>query len=120
MKKHTKIMYILFIIIIIFTIFSQVYGSGTINPEDYTPDKLKPEDYEKAFSLTGTILNAIVIVGVVISITMVMVLGIKYMIGSVEERADYKKTMMPMLIGAILLFASSTIVATIYQIVENL
>ena len=66
----------------------------------------------KIFNLT--------MVGIVISITMVSVLGIKYMIGSVEEKAEYKKTMIPMIIGAILLFTTSTIVSIIYQLTSQL
>ena len=41
------------------------------------------------------------------------------MMGSAEERAEYKKTMMPMLIGMIMLFATTTIVGIIYNLVSN-
>ena len=35
-----------------------------------------------------------------------MVLGVRYMMGSAEEKAEYKKVMIPYLIGAVLLFAA--------------
>ena len=41
------------------------------------------------------------------------------MAGSVEQRAEYKKTMMPMLIGMIMLFTTTTIVGIIYNLVTN-
>ena len=48
-------------------------------------------------------------VGVVISVVILIVLGIKYMIGSAEEKAEYKKTMIPYVVGAALIFAASII-----------
>ena len=42
-----------------------------------------------------------------------MILGIKYMMGSLEQRAGYKKSMLPLLIGAILLFSAVNLTAFI-------
>ena len=49
-----------------------------------------------------------------------MFLGMKYMVGSVEEKAEYKKTMLPIVVGMILLVCTSTIVSIIYNIVSQL
>lgn len=98
---------------------SSSHSTGTINPDDFKPNGLTASDYYTPFKFAGNILAPIITVGVVISITMVMVLGMKYMLGSVEQKAEYKKSMIPMLVGAILLFASSTIVGIIYGIMQN-
>ena len=37
------------------------------------------------------------------------------MMGSASEKAEYKKTMIPYLVGAILIFAASTIANVVYQ-----
>ena len=87
-------------------------SSGTINPDNYKPSGLTASDYYTPFKFAGNILTPIITVGVVISITMVMVLGMKYMLGSVEEKAEYKKSMIPML-------TSSTIVGIIFSIMQN-
>ena len=50
----------------------------------------------------------------------IMVLGIKYMMGSAEEKAEYKKTMIPYLVGAILIFAATTIANVIYNFANGL
>lgn len=94
-------------------------SAGTINPDNFKPSGLTASDYYTPFKFAGNILTPIITVGVVISVTMVMVLGMKYMLGSVEEKAEYKKSMIPMLVGAILLFTSSTIVGIIYGIMQN-
>lgn len=111
---------IIFVVLIVLAFFA-IYGSvnATINPNDYKPDDLTSDDYSDAFSRVGTILNAITTTGVVVSVISVMVLGIKYMMGSVEEKAEYKKTMIPVLVGMILLFCTSTIVSIIWGVVEK-
>lgn len=70
--------------------------------------------------MTKTIITFITVIGIVVSLVMFIALGIKYMVGSVEARAEYKKTMWPMLVGAILIFASSTIVSVIYNIMQKI
>ena len=37
------------------------------------------------------------------------------MMGSTEERAEYKKSMLPYVIGAVILFAASTFAQVIYK-----
>ncbi|MCI8621854.1 MAG: hypothetical protein HFJ50_09445 [Clostridia bacterium] len=44
-----------------------------------------------------------------------MILGIKYMMGSLEQRATYKKSMLPLLIGAVLLFSAVNLTAFIAE-----
>ena len=42
------------------------------------------------------------------------------MMGSAEEKAEYKKTLVPYVIGAGLVFAASTIAGVIYTFSQNL
>ena len=116
MKNKKNIICIISIILITISSIS----IATINPENFEPNPLDSKDYEEALTMAGIIVNAITTVGTVISVIMVMSLGIKYMLASVEQKAEYKKSMIPMFIGAILLFAGSTIVSIIYQLVEQL
>ena len=73
----------------------------------------------QAFSvndLTGTESDAQEIKTVGNKVIQVISVGIKYMVGSVEEKAEYKRTMIPFLIGAIFIFAASSIAGIIYQV----
>ena len=83
-----------------------------------------------AGSLTGTatvaqssvtnignqIIGIITTVGVVVAVVVLLVLGIKYMMGSASEKAEYKKTMIPYLVGAILIFGASAITKVVVSI----
>lgn len=59
-------------------------------------------------------------VGVVISVIILIVLGIKYMMGSAEEKAEYKKTMIPYVVGAALIFAASALAQVVFQFFSNI
>ena len=48
-------------------------------------------------------------IGIILSVIILAILGIKYILGSVEEKAEYKNDIIPYLIGAALLFGISTI-----------
>ena len=67
----------------------------------------------------GNIVNIIQIVGIVIAVIVLLVIGIKYMIGSASEKAEYKKTMIPYVVGAVLVFAGTSLVKVIYSLATS-
>lgn len=96
---------------------SGLLGVDLGNLDDYKKDDLGTTKFaEKA----GVILGVITTIGMVLSIIMLIIIGIKYMLGSVEEKADYKKTMIPYLVGAILLFSGSLIPNIIYNLATEI
>ena len=71
-------------------------------------------------NIGNKIIQIMSVIGSIISVIVLIVLGIKYMAGSVDEKAEYKKTLMPYVIGAGLIFAASSIAAIFYNLVTNL
>ena len=69
----------------------------------------------KVMDMGNKIIGAIQLIGSIVSVLTLVVLGIKYMTGSVEERAEYKKTMMPYVVGAVMVFA----ITNLLKILEN-
>lgn len=90
---------------------------GVIDTDKYKPGDLTEDDYKTAFEMGGTIVNVLSTVGTVIAVAGIMILGIKYMMGSIEEKAEYKKTMIPYLVGCIFIFCIPKIVSIIYGII---
>lgn len=70
---------------------------------------------DKANIILGSIRN----IGIVLSVVILIVIGIKYMLGSAEEKANYKETLLPYIIGAFLLFTGSLIPQLIYDFMQN-
>lgn len=101
-------------VIFFINVYQRVYAFG-IN--DLTGTDPGTSGLSKTF---GKILGVFTIIGSIVSVLALVALGIKYMLGSVEERAEYKKSMMPYVIGAVLVFAASTIAQAIYQFVIKL
>lgn len=97
------------------------FSSSTLNGLDL--DAYKPGKIQNADSLLvigNTIIGIIQFVGSIVSIIIVIVVGIKYMIGSIEEKAEYKKTMMAYVIGAILLFSITNVVKIVSDVASSL
>ncbi len=63
---------------------------------------------------------AIRVIGITLSVIILSVIGIKYMMGSIEEKAEYKKTLIPYIIGAFLLFTGSLLPQIIYEFMVNI
>ena len=122
MIKKCKLFILISLLLIIFiAVFNtNVMANPIEDPNSFKPDPIRNEDANIIVGRANSIIGIIITIGVIISAVTLAVLGIKYMIGSVEERAEYKKSMIPYLIGAILLFATSTIVGIIANIVEDM
>lgn len=89
----------------------------TIGGVDVSPTKPTDTTYQ---TVGQKVIGIIQVVGIIISVICLMVLGIKYMMGSAEEKAEYKKTFIPYLVGAILLFAASALANSIYNLATGL
>ena len=74
----------------------------------------------KLESMAERILGVIQVIGIVVSVSMLIAIGIKYMVGSLEERAEYKKTMMPYIIGALFVFGITNILGIVSNITNGL
>lgn len=91
--------------------------SKTINPDDYKP---KDSGDETEFTSKANVIIGIVqAMGSIVSVLALVILGIKFALGSAEEKADYKQWMIYYVIGAILVFAISNVSAAIYHAVQG-
>lgn len=117
MKKMIIILSIAILLItIIFSNFSYGENLGLGPLSEY---RGKDVESSKVKEMAGNLLGAIQAVGVVVSVVMLTVIGIKYMLGSIEERAEYKKTLFPYIVGAFMVFAVTTIPQLIYTFMKN-
>ena len=116
MKKMVKILTVLTLILLVFSLISSTFA---ITPKDIKGGQNVAGTTEIQ-TFGGNLVSIFQTVGVVAAVVIMLVLGIKYMLGSAEEKAEYKKSMIPYLVGAILLFAASTITNIVYQFATGL
>ncbi len=108
MKKLEKVLNVLVIVIMLACICTNVFAVVDLN--QVTADKTLQDGADTTIENIGsTILTIITNVGMILAVIIVAVLGIKYMMGSTEEKAEYKKSMIPYLVGAVLVFGASAV-----------
>ncbi len=121
-KKLMKVLSILLIsIMMVSTMSTMVLAAGEESSDKFTPSEVTGSmtgGMETASSQIQSLGNNVVgvlrTVGIVLSVVVLVVIGIKYMMGSPEEKSEYKKSMMPYIIGAALIFAASMFAEVIY------
>lgn len=86
----------------------------------YAPGDLDSTSSGKIESMTSRILTVISNIGIAISVIMLAVLGVKYMLGSVEEKAEYKEGLVPYVVGAFILFGITAFIKILIGIGNSL
>lgn len=84
-------------------------------------DPLKDDwDEDKLMEKAAKVLAVINIIGIAVAVIALVLIGIKYMLGSVEQKAEYKKALVPYVIGISLLASVSTIPNIIFNLVKGI
>ena len=123
MRKTIKILTIILLAIFMISFATtNVFANDEDTDGRLTPSEIKPTytpgSTTELQSTAGRIMGMIRNVATIASVIIIMILGVKYMLGSVEEKAEYKKSFMPLIIGIILVVAASNIAAFIFDTIE--
>lgn len=103
MKKSMKIVSILMIAMMMCMVATPVLAvTATVTPT-------QPTDTDGILKLAGKILGFLQWIALIGGVLIIAVLGIKYMMGSLEEKAEYKKSMIPLIVGIIVVMGATTI-----------
>ena len=122
MKKTQKVLTIILLAIVLITFTTNVFAANNTTAGKPLDPKEINTIYEsdgsglqtKAGKIMGMIRNVAAIAAVII----IMVLGVKYMLGSVEEKAEYKKSFIPLIIGIVLVVSAAAIASFIFNMAE--
>ena len=118
-KKTMKVFSILVLAMMMVSFLSMtVLAADGYDPLKYNGENSQVNT-EKMDSIGQSIVNIITTAGSIISVIVLVVLGLKYMMGSAEEKAEYKKTLLPYVIGAAFVFAASTLASVIYNFASS-
>lgn len=111
MKKSRKILYVLPILAILAVAlfaFAPVYADVSINFPDASGNGIT-EVNKMVDNVWSTVLTIVQI----LAFAAIVFAGVRYMFASADQKADIKKGLIYLVIGAILVFASSTVVKII-------
>lgn len=110
-KKMLKVGTTILMVIIMITIITG--NSFALEPANLTGN-MNATGANELKTVGNSVIGILQVVGIVLSVVILIVLGLKYMMGSAEEKAEYKKTMMPYIVGAALIFMASVLAQVIF------
>lgn len=120
MMKQRKYIPVIFtiVLLIVFMMIPIVSNADiNINPEDFKLTGITGAD--DFVSKANIIIGVIQAVGSIVAVVALIILGIRYMFAGVDERADYKSTMIPYVVGFVMLLIVVNVLGIIYDIVQN-
>ena len=114
LKKYTKIILILLLSVFLVSIVANesfaVGSSDAITAMNNMANTDLKDDTGKLGSIINAVIGLIQVAGTGISMIMVTVLGIRYLMAAPNDKADVKKQITPLVIGAVILFAAVNLV----------
>ena len=117
MKKSIKIFSVLMMAIMMIMVatpvFAAVNASGVIDGVDKAIDYTDDTDVTARI---GNIIGFLQWIGIAAGVVILVIFGLKYMMGSLEEKAEYKKTMIPFIVGAVVLMLAPQLAKLIFNI----
>ena len=122
-KKTIKILSILLTSIIVMSMMSTAVfakNTGNLTAPGSIGINYQNDANNKVTEIGGEIIGILQTAGVVVAVIILIVLGIKYMMGSTAEKAEYKKTLMPYFIGALLIFGAVAVSEVVIGIATGL
>lgn len=125
--KNKKIIIISILIIFLILISTQIYATSILDKgksfikegenstyKDAIPANLTSESKTRFEELSGMVWG----IGVGVSLIATVIIGIKYILASTEQRAELKTAMVPYVIGISVIFGATTIWQMLIHILE--
>lgn len=79
-------------------------------------DEINSEDLQTA---SGIIYNILLIIGIVAAVIVGLIIAMKFMIGSVEQKAEIKQTLIPYIVGCFIIFGAFGIWKVVLNILNQ-
>lgn len=118
--KKSKFIKIIFIALVLFAVFFCTINVKATDTSYYKPNELSREDSPTLFGMGDEVLGTLMNIATIVSILTIAIIGVKYMYGSVEQKAEYKASLLPWLIGAIIVFSITRIIELFQMIASNI
>lgn len=134
-KTIFSIIIIFILSTILFASFSKVQASALVNEgssivKDFAGDPVSEDITDWDFSLDQEIPSKVIdVVGAfiaflrnasaILTVLVITGLGIKYMLGSVQEKAEYKKSFLTIIIGVSVIALTTAVVDLIFRVVST-
>ena len=111
-KKIFVIIIIFILAIILFASISRVQASDEIMDWNFNLEQKVPS---KVSEIAGVIIKFLRNISIIITVLVITILGVKFMLGSVQEKAEYKKAYINIIIGVVFITLVTSIIDVIFS-----
>lgn len=113
MSKSIKLLSVLMMVALItMSVVSPVFASNSSVINGIT---IQGGNTTSMQELAGKILGFIRNIALIGGVVIIAVLGLKYMMGSLEEKSEYKKSMIPLIVGIVVVMSATTIAKLLFD-----
>lgn len=113
MKKSLKIVSILMLAMMMIMLATPVFASSAI--KEITIKDPEGEGKTNVLNLVGSVLGFLRWAAIIGGVVIITILGIKYMMGSLEEKAAYQKSMIPLVVGIVVVMGATFIAKLLFD-----
>lgn len=106
-----KALFVILLVVFVLAIFNTA-SFAIVNPGDYEPT-FNEGEAQSIIHKGIPVLKVLRTIAAVVSIGALVVMGIKYMLGSVEQKSKYKETLLPYALGIVMVVSLTTILTFI-------
>ena len=118
-KIFLRVLPVLMICLVMFS-FTFVFAANNVS-EPIKPGQITSRGNASGSieSVTGSIWKTVVTVIQVLAVAAVVFAGLRYMFASADQKADIKKQLIILVIGAVLVFGASTVLSVIANVTSQ-
>ena len=116
MKKTLKMFAIVMLSIMLIFTFGQPVVSRAAEGDSSVStivDSVKTKQNQGAdqnlSNISATIFHWIWVISIIVAVIVIMIIGLKFIVGSTQEKAEYKKSLIPLVVGVALVVSATTI-----------
>lgn len=115
MNKTMKILGILMVAIMLVSVSTPVFAS-MITPADIE-SCVAFSDTGELQTMAGRVVGLIRNIAIIAGVILLSVIGVKFMMGSAEEKAEYKKSLIPLVVGIVVVMAATQIMTMVVNFI---
>lgn len=118
MNKVTKILFILCIACMIVGCFQGIVSADASTLVSGIDGKTAASSIDASGlqTMASKVLGIIQIATAVLAVILIAVFGFKFVLGSAQEKADYQKSFIPLIVGVVVVFAATSIAKVIFSV----
>ena len=122
MTKLFNILTVILLVAFIFTVFTSVAKADGKHYSSQVDGLFEGGNVETGgiTNVGANLVSIITTIGIIVAVIVLLIIGIKYMMGSASEKAEYKKTMIPYLVGALIIFGASAIAKAVIAMTSSI